>query len=171
MRAAWRIRLRVGILKAAAAVYPAVTITSSTSNKVSMRKLLFLLALLIPIVIAGCEDSPNVPPGTPSTTGTWVGVTQLSGVPFTVTLVLAEAPNRVDVTGQGTLRSPAIQQEVTANLSGTHRHPNVTLRLREPGIGVTYQAAFAGDNTITGTLTGDVGTTGLNNQPLTVQRQ
>jgi hypothetical protein len=36
---------------------------------------------------------------------------------------------------------------------------------------VTYQAAFAGNNTITGTLNGNVGTTVLTNQPLTVQRQ
>ncbi|CAN5811060.1 hypothetical protein BH20GEM3_BH20GEM3_05910 [soil metagenome] len=170
MRAGRRIRARVGILEAAAAVYPAVTITSSTSNKVSMRKLLFLLALLIPIVIAGCEDSPNLPPGTPSTTGTWVGTTQISGIPFTVTLVLAEAGT--NITGSGTLRSP-VTPEVSANVTGTHRHPDVTLRLQQPGPGVdvTYQAAFAGDNTITGTLNGNVGTTVLTNQPLTVQRQ
>ncbi len=134
-----------------------------------MRKLSFLLALLIPLVIAGCEDNPNVP-GAPSTTGTWVGVTQLSGVPFTVRLVLAESGT--NVTGQGTLSSP-VTPTVTSNVSGTHAHPNVTLRLQQPGPGidVTYQAAFAGDNTITGTLTGNVGTTVLNDQPLTVLRQ
>lgn len=132
-----------------------------------MRKLLFLLALLIPFVVAGCEDNPNVS-GTPSTTGTWVGTTQISGVPFTVTLVLAEVG--INITGSGTLRSP-VTPEFRANVSGTHRHPDVTLRLQEPGTDVTYQAAFAGDNTITGTLSGSISGTGLSGQQLTVQRQ
>lgn len=126
-------------------------------------KLLPVLAVVLTLAACG-DDDPSGPstPAIPTATGQWTGTA--SGISFSFTL--SEASNG-SITGSGSASAPTGSIAMTVR-SGTHAHPNISLTLGGEGFeDANFQGAFAGDNTITGSINGS----GFNNFALTLQRQ
>jgi hypothetical protein len=122
-----------------------------------------LMTILLALSIGACDDggSTDPEPVSASLTGRWAGSTVGVAADATLTETAAGA-----VTGSGTLVLP--QGTIPITVSGTNRHPDVTLDIHSQGQpDGRFAGAFTDPNTVAGTLT----VTGFSPVSLTLRRQ